>query len=212
MDIRVWADFHCPYCYIGKARMKKALREAGVSGARLFLRTYLLNPEASEREGESLNEYSINQYGAKPEKVYANNARLEAEARELGLGMDLKSARYANMTDAHRLFHHAKTRGLGEAFFDLAQQALFTRGALLSDRETLLTLAQQAGVPRDEAWDALTGDRYKAEVVADYKEGLDRAIDYIPYYVFGDGSHFSGDRSDAEYLSAVEKHLGGGKA
>jgi len=147
LDILVWADFHCPYCYIGKARMKKALKEAGFPEARLRLRTYLLNPEASEREGESLNEYSISQYGAKPEKVYAQNARLEAEGRELGLVLDLKGARYANMTDAHRLFHYAKTLGRGEAFFDLAQQALFTKGALLSDRETLLSLAERAGIP-----------------------------------------------------------------
>ncbi len=208
MDILVWADFHCPYCYIGKARMKKALKEAGFPEARLRLRTYLLNPEASEREGESLNEYSISQYGAKPEKVYAQNARLEAEGRELGLVLDLKGARYANMTDAHRLFHYAKTLGRGEAFFDLAQQALFTKGALLSDRETLLSLAERAGIPGAQAADALSGDRFKAEVAADYKEGLDQAIDYIPYFVFGNGAHLSGDRTYAEYLSAIRKHLG----
>ncbi len=209
MDIQVWADFQCPYCYIGKKRMRKALEELGITDAQVSMRSYLLSPEPIVLQGESMLQHVVDEYGSTQAKVERNFKRLEEEGRQLGLEMRISEGKTANAWDAHRLFQYARTLGLGNRFFDRVQQALLTEGLLISDHDILLRLAQEAGLPGSEARAVLfDSKRFLDAVQADYSKGLEMNIDYVPYYMVGGDYLFSGDLTIAQYkdgLKGLEK-------
>lgn len=204
MDIQVWADFHCPYCYIGKERFHQALAALGLADkARIIPRSFLLNPKKDRPEGLILSEHVKREYGTSLDKILDNFRRLNQQARTLGLPMDMEQARYASMMDAHRLLQYAKTQGLGEAFFRKAQEALFAHGAVLSERDTLLEIAVDTGLIRDAVIEVLDSGRFQEEVLAEDRTAREMNIDYVPYYLVDQAHHFSGDLDREEY----ERHL-----
>ena len=208
MDIQVWADFHCPFCYIGKKRLLDTLETLGIGDARVTVRSFLLNPRPREKNGISLLDYVAGQYAGDRNVILGGFAKREAEAREAGLPMDMAKARFGDTRDAHRLFQFAKTLGLGGAFFDLAQRGLFSQGLLLSDRETLLDVAQQAGIDRNGAEEVLNSRRFLAELEADDAEARAMDIDYVPYFVIDGSHHFSGALGREEYLRELRAAQG----
>ena len=204
MEIQVWADFHCPYCYIGKARFLQVLQDLGLEGrARIIPRSFLLNPKKDRPDGLSLLEHVQREYGTPEDRILENFKGLEAQAARLGLPMDMGKARYADMMDAHRLLQYAKTQGLGEEFFRKAQEALFAHGAVLSERDTLLQIAADTGLHRDAVQEVLDSGRFREEVLAEDRTAREMNIDYVPYYVVDQAHHFSGDLDREEY----ERHL-----
>ena len=209
MDIQVWADFQCPYCMIGKKRLRKALEELGITDAQMSMHSYLLSPEPIGSKGESLLKHVVDEYESTQDKVERNFKRLEEEGRQLGLEMRISEGKTADAWDAHRLFQYAKTLGLGCRFFDRVQEALFTEGLLISDHDVLLRLAQDAGLPGSEARAVLKDSkRFLDAVQADYSKALEMNIDYVPYYMVGGEYLFSGDLTMAQYkdgLKGLEK-------
>lgn len=208
MEIKVWADFRCPYCYIGKQRLHNALKELGVT-ARVDVRSYLLNAVDNAPNGQPLSGYVAAEYGKSVSSVLENFRDVQAQARELGLPIDMGKTRYAFLLDAHRVLQYARTVGLGEAFFENAQRALFAEGAVLSDHKTLLRLAGEAGLDRETVKAVLQGGRFRQEALADYREAQQIPLDYVPYYIVDGKWHFSGDLSDEEYTSHLRKAMEG---
>lgn len=218
-DIQVWADFQCPFCYIGKKKLWMALQALGIPDARVTVCSFLLNPYPTEENGIPLLEYVAGQYADEEETVREGFRLREEEGREIGLHIDMLKARYSDTRDAHRLFQFAKTRGLGSAFFDRAQRALFEEGLLLSDPEVLIQLSQEVGLGRQEAREVLNSGQFLAETEADDLEARAMDIDYVPYYILNGVRHFSGDLSMQEYLDELggagdtdpKKHGEGGR-
>lgn len=206
MDIKVWADFRCPYCYIGKRRLHNALKELGAT-ARVDVRSYLLNDIDNAPPGQPLSGYVAAEYGKDLQSVLANFQDVQAQARALGLPANMENTRYAYMMDAHRVLQYAGTVGLGEAFMDAAQRAFFADGAVLSDHKTLLRLAEEAGLDRETVKAVLQGDRFHKEAMADHREAQRVPVDYVPYYIVDGKWHFSGDLSDGEYVGYLKKAM-----
>ncbi len=202
-DIQVWADFHCPFCYIGKRKLRLALEVLGIPDAKITTRSFLLNPHPAEENGISLLQYVAGQYADNVESIKTGFRLREEEGRGVGLHMDMLRARFGDTRDAHRLFQFAGTLGLGEAFFDRTQRALFEEGLLISDPDVLLRLARETGLPPHEAREVLGSDLFEAELEADDREARAMDIDYVPYYIVNGVRHFSGDLSMGEYLDGL---------
>lgn len=207
MQVQVWADFHCPYCYFGIERLRRAMEELQLEEATINVRSYLLNPNTEPGTDMRIVDYVVQQYGSKIDNVRRQNALLERRGKELGLYMDLERSRFGNMMDPHRLLQHMKTLGLESQFFDRAQRALFSEGELLSDHEVLLKLGEELGVFREEVIQVLESDQYKEEVLADNQEARSMDIDFVPYYIFPDGHAISGERKYEEYLASLKRAM-----
>lgn len=202
MKIEVWADFHCPYCIIGKAKLRKALKELKLK-ADIIPRSFLLNPVEDRPNGLPMADHIALDYGGDREQARSGFPALDAEAREYGIPMSMDATLYSFMLPAHRLFQFAKGKGLGNAFFDKAQWALFVDGKNLGEEQTLLDVAKCVGISGEEARSVLSGDAYLKEVMADDGQARDMVIDYVPYYIVDGAYHFSGDVAYEDYL----KHL-----
>ncbi|HHT08683.1 MAG TPA: DsbA family oxidoreductase [Clostridiales bacterium] len=206
MKIEAWADFHCPYCLIGKERLNVALKQLGLAEqAQVIPRSFLLNLDSDEPDGVSMAEHVQLEYGGEIDDILKGFEDLAEEARGDGLKLDMAGARYARMMDPHRLLQYAKTKGLGNELFRRAQELLFEEGVLLSDHRVLLRVAREVGLDEAEARAVLDSDRFHQEVLADDGIAREMVIDYVPYYVVDGKHHFSGDLTLQDYLDNLKK-------
>lgn len=201
MDVQIWVDFHCPYCMIGKRRLLRALEMLGIADAHISLRSFFLNPDRDKPDGLPMADYIQAHYGGEPADIQQAFLALDKLARAEGFDMHMDRTMYGHTMDAHRLLQAAKAQGLGQAFYDTAQQALFVQGKLLSDRQTLLDLAEQVGL--SNAQQVLDSDQFEQEVLEDDGQARQMKIDFVPYYVVDGVHHFSGDIQLPDYLQLL---------
>lgn len=209
MLIEVWADFHCPYCYIGKERFQQALAALGLQEKAVIVpRSFMLNPVKDRPEGLRLADHVQKEYGTPMARILENFKGLDGQAARLGLPMEMAKARFASMMDAHRLLHHAQTLSLGNLFFRKAQEALFAHGAVLSHLDALLAIAADTGLKEAAVKKVLAGKQFREEVLADDARARKMNIDYVPYYLVDGSYHFSGDLDMGAYQMHLRKAAG----
>jgi predicted DsbA family dithiol-disulfide isomerase len=184
MDVEIWSDIACPWCYVGKRRFEAAL--AGFEGrddVRVTWRSFELDPGAPAERERSGAESLAEKYGMTVEEARTRQAQLARMAADEGLDLRFEQVRGANTFDAHRLTHLAAAHDRQDAMKERLQRAYFSEGALLSDHGTLVRLAVEVGLPEDEAREMLASDRFAVEVRADEQTAADIGIHAVPTFV-----------------------------
>ena len=182
MIVEIWSDIACPWCYVGKRRFEAAL--AGFEhDVEVTWRSFELDPGAPASREASAAEHLASKYGMSVEDARARQEQLARMAAADGLELHFDRVRAANTFDAHRLTHLAAAHGVQDAMVERLQRAHFTDGELLSDRDTLVRLAADVGVPAEEARVMLAGDRFAAEVRDDEQTAHAIGITAVPTFV-----------------------------
>lgn len=184
MNVEIWSDFVCPWCYIGKRRFETAL--AGFDGAddvEVVWRSFQLHPEQPKDARGPLEEALAAKFGATVEQVRAMNAQITDLAAAEGLAYDFARYNLVNTFDAHRLAHLAATHGLGAALHERFLRAQLVEGEMLDDPVTLIRLVAEIGVPETEARRVLDGDEYAAEVEEDARALRALGGNGVPFFV-----------------------------
>src|SRR5262249_45255916 len=119
-------------------------------------------------------------YGCSVAQAEAMIQRMVDTAREDGLDFRFDRIRKSNMFDAHRVLHLAGERGTQDAVKERFLRAYMTEGALMSDHETLVRLAVDAGLDADEVEGVLASDRFAREVRADERDAAELGIGGVP--------------------------------
>lgn len=142
MQIDVISDVVCPWCYIGKRRMERALRQAALPEVKIGWRPFQLNPDMP-REGIDRKEYLRAKFGD-PNKSYAQVA---AAGQEEGIPFAFdKIKRTPNTILAHRLIRFSAREERQDALVEALFQAYFLQGQDIGDAGTLATIAASAGL------------------------------------------------------------------
>jgi predicted DsbA family dithiol-disulfide isomerase len=206
MKVEIWSDVVCPWCYIGKRRFETALAEfAHRDGVEIIWRSFQLDPTAPPTTTGSLDEMLAAKYGVSRERARAMNANVTALAAEDGLDYHLDRARHGNTFDAHRLIHLAAAHGQQGAMKERLLQAYFSEGEAVSDRDTLVRLAAEVGIPAEEARTALAGDTYAKEVRADLRRAQMFGIRGVPFFAIDEKYGISGAQPTEVMLAALEQ-------
>jgi predicted DsbA family dithiol-disulfide isomerase len=184
VEVEIWSDVACPWCYIGKRRFEAALAEfEHRDEVHVRWRSFELDPEAPhEREGDRA-EYLARKYGMTLEQARAAEQRLTDVAAGEGLDFRFDIARSGNTFDAHRLVHLAESDGLQDAMKERLLRAYFTEGELLSDHDTLVRLATDVGLEEAEVRELLAGERHAQEVRDDERTAGELGISAVPTFV-----------------------------
>ena len=161
MDVEIWSDIACPWCYIGKRRFEAALAEfEHRDDVRVTWRSFELDPSAPhEREGDNATRIA-EKYGITVERAREMGRTVTDAAAGEGLDFHLDIQRSGTTFDGHRVIHLAAERGLQDAMKERLLHAYFTEGQLISDHETLVRLAVEVGLDEDEVRATLAGDRF----------------------------------------------------
>ncbi|HTU28786.1 MAG TPA: DsbA family oxidoreductase, partial [Solirubrobacteraceae bacterium] len=206
MEIEIWSDIACPWCYVGKRRFEAAL--AGFEHAdetTVTWRSFELDPSAPrERSGEGAA-HLAEKYGMSVEQARASQAGLAATAAGEGIEMRFDIQRMGRTFDAHRLVHLGAEHGVQDAVKERLMRAYFSEGALMSDPETLVELAGEAGLDRDEVRSTLSSDRFADEVRGDEREARRLGISAVPMFVADRAIGVSGAQPAEQLLAFLRE-------
>ena len=199
LRIDVVSDVVCPWCFIGKRRLEKAIALRPDIPVEVHWRPYFLN-DWVPRDGISRTEYLTTKFGS-VERYRQMAQRIAAAAAEEGLDYQLdKIARQPNTIDCHRLIHWASLNGDGARMKQRLMELYFSEGADLSDREVLVNAARACGLDPDKTRAALADDRDVDRVTREAEEAKQAGIEGVPCFILGGAFAVSGAQSP-DYLA-----------
>jgi predicted DsbA family dithiol-disulfide isomerase len=206
IQVEIWSDVVCPWCYIGKRRFERALAEfEHRDDTAVLWRSFELDPEAAQAYSGSLDEMLAEKYGVSLERARAMNEQVTRLAAEEGLEYRLSDAKRGNSFDAHRLIHLARKHGLQDETVERSMRAYFSEGRPIGERETLVELAREVGLAEEEARSALEGTEYAEEVRADERRAAELGISGVPFFVVGGRYGVSGAQSSEAFLQVLQR-------
>jgi predicted DsbA family dithiol-disulfide isomerase len=202
--IDVVSDVVCPWCFIGKRRLEKAIALHPDIPVEVHWRPYFLN-DWIPREGISRAQYLTTKFGS-PERYKSIAQRVSAAAAAEGLtyAMD-KISRQPNTLDAHRLIRWAEQIGKAAEMKQKLMDLYFTAGADLTNHAVLVQAAADVGLDPDTVRSALASDRDVAEVEREALSAKEAGIDGVPCFIFGGKFAVSGAQAPEYLAEAIER-------
>jgi predicted DsbA family dithiol-disulfide isomerase len=206
MQVEIWSDVVCPWCYIGKRRFEAALaRFAHADEVAVVWRSFELDSAAPRRPLGTLDEMLARKYGVTAAQAATMNARVTTEAAGEGLAYRLDLAQPGNTFDAHRLLHLAADRGMQGALKERLMAGYFTEGLAVGDSDALVPIAVEAGLDEHEVRDVLAGDAYAEAVRDDERRAAGFGIRGVPFVVVDEHYGVSGAQPPDAFLKVLEQ-------
>jgi predicted DsbA family dithiol-disulfide isomerase len=204
VTIDVVSDVVCPWCFIGKRRLEKALALKPDIPVEVRFHPYFLNPWVP-REGMGRDDYLTTKFGS-PEKYKAIAGRVAAAAAAEGLTYAVdKMKRQPNTLDCHRLILWAQSAGHAPQMKQRLMDLYFTEGADLSDRETLVRAAADVGMDAERTREMLASDVDVERIEREAASAKDAGIDGVPTFILGGVAAVTGAQSPEVLANAIEQ-------
>lgn len=187
MKIEIWSDIMCPFCYIGKRHLEKALETFSARDqVEIEWKSYQLDPTIpmSFEEPVGVYEYLADRKGWSLEQSEQMHDRVVEMAATVGLEYNFDRAVVANSLFAHRVIQLAKQKGLDDVIEELFFRAYFTDGKDLASEDTLVALGQEAGLEASEIRAAIASEELAYRVSQDIQEGVNLGVRGVPFFVF----------------------------
>jgi predicted DsbA family dithiol-disulfide isomerase len=206
MNIEIWSDVVCPWCYIGKRRFERAVASFGhPDEVEVTYRSFELDPSAPAERTGTHAEHIARKYGMTTAQAEQAGQQMTERAAADGLDFRFDLMHGGSTFDAHRLLHLAKDHGLQPEMKERLMHATFTEGLPIADKPTLVKLATEAGLPAAEAQAVVDGDAYTDAVRADEQQAASYGITGVPFFV-ADGKYaVSGAQSPEVLLQLLQR-------
>lgn len=207
LSIDLWSDVACPWCWIGKRRLSRALATRPGLPVELRWRPFILRPDLPP-EGIRWEDFVREKFGG-PEQAAAITGRVAAVGQEEGIPFHFeRMTRAPHTEDAHRLILLAQEEGRAEAMAEALFHAHFTQGLNLNDREVLRRVAVTTGLDGTDVSELLSGDRFADAVRASLVEAVRLGVQGVPFFVFGGRYAVSGAHPPEVLARAMDAALG----
>jgi predicted DsbA family dithiol-disulfide isomerase len=206
MQVEIWSDVICPWCYIGKRRFEMAL--AGIAqreSVHVIWRSFELDPDAPRQREGTLEEMLAKKYRVSLQQAAGMNARVTGLAKEVGLEYRLSIARPGNTFDAHRLLHFADSKHLGDRASERIMHGYFSEGMKVGDRTELARIAPEFGIAESDALAMLESDAYSKEVRADEARAAAFGVNGVPFFLFDEKAAISGAQPVEVFTKALQE-------
>jgi predicted DsbA family dithiol-disulfide isomerase len=184
MQVEIWSDVVCPWCYLGKRRFEQAL--AGFEhrdDVQVIYRSFELDPTSPPGVTTPTVERLASKYGMSAEQASQAQRQMEERAAGAGLTFRMDGLRSGNTRDAHRLTQLAKERGRQAALVERLHRAYFTEQDSVFDHDALTRLAVEAGLDPDEVKQVLASDSYGDHVDTDEAMAQALGATGVPLFV-----------------------------
>jgi predicted DsbA family dithiol-disulfide isomerase len=206
MQVEIWSDVVCPWCFIGKRRFEDALaRFPHADDVEVRWRSFELDPSAPFSHGVDNAVRLANKYGVSREQAEAMLERMTRVADDEGLAFRLDIARSGRTFDAHRLLHLAAEHGRQDALKEALLSAYQEKGEHIGDPDVLTKVALEVGLEEDEVREVLAGDRYADDVRRDEREAHEIGVQGVPFFVFDRRFAVSGAQASDVLLEVLER-------
>jgi predicted DsbA family dithiol-disulfide isomerase len=208
LEVHVWSDIACPWCYVGKRRLEAAIARFPSGGAvDVVWRAFELDPSAPRVRDTSVSyaERLAKKYGTGVAEAKGMLQRMTDVAAGDGLDFHFERIRSGNTFDAHRVLHLAHDRGVQDAVKERFLRGYMTEGEPIGEPEVLVRLAGEAKLDPGEVRGVLAGDAYGSDVRADEEQARAAGISGVPFFVFAGRYAVSGAQSADVLLEALKQ-------
>ena len=206
MQIEIWSDVVCPWCYLGKRHFEQALdRFAHRDEVEVIYRSFELDPSAPPGVTTPTVERLASKYGMGLEQAHAAQRQMEQRATQAGLTFRMEDLQSGNTRDAHRLLQLAKARGRQADLAERLHRAYFTDQASIFDHPSLAGFAADVGLDRDEALAVLASDQYAQDVRADEEVAHSLGGTGVPFFVIDRRYGISGAQPAETIAQVLER-------
>ncbi|MCG1010264.1 DsbA family oxidoreductase [Salinicoccus sp. ID82-1] len=206
MEVEIWSDIGCPFCYIGKYNFEVALDQFDAKDqVKVSHRSFRLDPTASVEPVETMVELLAKKYGQSIEEAEQMNMQISEAARPAGLELNLNTVVPSNTMDAHRLVKHSESAGKEDVALERLYRAYFTENRNVADRETLLEISGDIGLEISDVEKMLSADDYKEAVITDQNEANQLGAQGVPYFVINRKYSISGAQPPEKFLEVLKR-------
>jgi predicted DsbA family dithiol-disulfide isomerase len=205
--IDVISDVICPWCYIGKKRLEKAIAALDSQhDVQVRWLPFQLNP-TMPKEGISRKEYRIRKFGSW-ERSLALDAKVVAVGETEGIHFAFdRIERTPNTVDAHRLIWLADQQGCQDAVVESLFLAYFTEGRDISNRQTLIDAVAEAGLERHRAAAMLNSEEGMDAIKEAQELSRRHRVDGVPFFIINNEITLSGAQQPDVFLDAFREAI-----
>jgi predicted DsbA family dithiol-disulfide isomerase len=206
MDVEIWSDVVCPWCYLGKAHFEAALESfEHRDDIEVVYRSFELDPSAPRDVRTSTVERLASKYGMSTDEAIAAQRQMTERAATVGLDFHLENLQSGNTRNAHRLLHLAKARGRQPELAERLHRAYFSEQRSIFDAASLTAIGVEAGLDHDEVSGVINGDAYSEDVEADEAMAQAIGVTGVPFFVIDRRFAVSGAQPAAAIVAALDQ-------
>lgn len=204
MKIEIFSDMVCPYCYIGKLRLNRAIEKTGFTNVNIRFRAFQLHPDSPSDRTLPVYDFFNIAYG--PATLAERREILRpiiATGKSEGLDFNYDIMQSCNTQKAHRISKWAGKYGKQTEMVITIMDGYFTKGKKLNEDEVLLEMAAGLSLNIQEAKTILQSDQYLEDVKADIHEAHRLGISGVPYFIFDNKYAVSGAQPIEVFIKAL---------
>jgi predicted DsbA family dithiol-disulfide isomerase len=208
LNIEIYSDLICPWCYIGKRRMEAGLKLLSQEFTpQIAWRPFQLNPDMPVA-GMNRKIYRTKKFGSW-ERSLAMDAEVAATGKSLGIEFNYdKVLTTPNTMSGHRLLWWAEQRNRQDALAEALFRAYFTNGRDVGRHDVLAEIASETGFPKTEAGAFLGSDAGTKEVAEEAVKGLRLGLQGVPFFVVNGVPAVTGAQDPQAFLEVFQDALG----
>jgi predicted DsbA family dithiol-disulfide isomerase len=206
MDIKVYADTICGWCYIGHAKLAKAIEHFKEIRFNLLHVPFQLNPDMPS-EGINRIDYLRYKFGGEDiaQPMYD---RMTEEASKAGLNFNLKKIQITpNTTKSHILINFAFSENKGLEILDEVFQSYFYKGIDIGNSDNLIGIAKKFNLDADKVKKLMSSKEEIEKVKLSDLEGRNKGINGVPFFEINNKTYISGAQSKENLIEAIKVNL-----
>jgi len=204
MKIDIISDTVCPWCYIGKRKLEKALSERPDLDVEITWHPYQLHPEMP-KEGADRKEFIAMKFGSeeRAKQLYKN-------VQDAGALVDLpfefgKVKRSPNTLNSHRLIKWSQSAGKQDEVVETLFRKFFVDGEDIGDNKVLIDAAEEAGMDKNLVADLLGSDADEEMIQGEDEKARQMGVSGVPFFIIDNKYALSGAQDPAAFLQVFEQ-------
>ncbi|CAF4192995.1 unnamed protein product [Rotaria sordida] len=208
LKIHIVSDNICPWCYVGKRRLEKALSQIDTSNINVSISWYPFELDPNLPSDGSL--IKMDRYKQKfgEARVKQMLPQMIETGKQEGIQFSF-GGKVGSTFDSHRLLYYAKQQENGEKkqndLINVLFRAYFEQEQDLSDHQVLIRAAEQVGFNPNEIKQFLQSDKYKKEIREEINQSQDHGISGVPHVRINDKIELSGAQDPQQFIQAFKK-------
>src|SRR3954462_831905 len=205
MQIDVISDTVCPWCFIGKRRLARAMAMRPHITFEVKWRPYRLDPTIP-KGGADRKAYMRAKFGDDPMKIVEMHKLIAAEGAKDGIEFDFAAIeRRPDTLDSHRLIRWAEATGVQDEVVERLFIAYFENGDDIGDIRVLADIADVCGMDGVEAGRMLESDEDRTLVEREDEIAHEMGVTGVPAMIFGNRLAVSGAREPNVLVSVIDR-------